>query len=152
MESSHNHKNGVELDQCFIRQFTVPDIHLHHFFAIFGVYHYLRTCVLLINYRNDGIKPLLQLKRGVKEPLITPILSPRIWMMVFFSINSSQSKQVPSICILIRSQCMSNSSLVPSNIPCSSITHVLLRKSKSHFSWSRTEVVALDITEILHQF
>nr|DAS13405.1 MAG TPA: hypothetical protein [Caudoviricetes sp.] len=70
----------------------------------------------------------MESKRGVKEPLITPSLSPRIWMMIFFSINTCKGEKMSSISILIRSQCMSNSSLVPSNIPCSSITHVPFAK------------------------
>nr|DAR62913.1 MAG TPA: hypothetical protein [Caudoviricetes sp.] len=46
-------------------------------------------------------------------------------MIVFFIIDTSQSKQVPSIRIFIRSESLADSSLVPSNIPCSSIAHML---------------------------
>nr|DAS13404.1 MAG TPA: hypothetical protein [Caudoviricetes sp.] len=34
VESSHNHKNSVELDETLIRELTISDIHLNHFFTI----------------------------------------------------------------------------------------------------------------------
>ena len=125
MEGSHNHQYSVELDQCLVWQLSIPDVHLYHFFTIFGVYYHLRRCILLIYNSNDGIKPLLQLKRGVKKSFISPSLSPAIWMIVFFIIDTSQSKQVPSIRIFIRSESLADSSLVPSDIPGTCITHML---------------------------
>ena len=87
VESSHNHKNSVELDETLIRELTVPDIHFNHFFAIRWINHHLRACILLIYNSNDAIKPLLESKRGVKKSFITPSLSPAVWMMIFFVIN-----------------------------------------------------------------
>ena len=124
MERSHNHKNSVELDETLIRELTVPDIHLHHFFAVLAINYHLRACILFIYNGNYRVKPFLKTKRSIEETFITPSLSPRVWMIVFFIINTCKGEKMSSICVLVRSQCMSNSSLVPSDISRTSVAHM----------------------------
>ena len=46
---------------------------------------------------------------------------------------------------------MSNSSLVPSDIPRTSVAHMFFAEGKPYLSWCGTEVVSLNISEIFHQ-
>nr|DAX26113.1 MAG TPA: hypothetical protein [Caudoviricetes sp.] len=46
---------------------------------------------------------------------------------------------------------MSNSSLVPSDIPRSSVAHMFFGKSKPYLSWCAAEIITLNISKILHQ-
>nr|DAW75883.1 MAG TPA: hypothetical protein [Crassvirales sp.] len=67
----------------------------------------------------------METKRSVKKSFISPSLSPAIWVMVFFSINSSQRKQVSCVCVFIYSQYFIYPCFVPANFSCSSVAHML---------------------------
>ena len=87
IKSPHNHKNSVKFEQWFIRQLSISDIHLNHLLWVGWINYNLRTSVLFINNSYDRIQPLLEAKRGVKEPLITPSLSPRVRVIILLSVN-----------------------------------------------------------------
>nr|DAR74508.1 MAG TPA: hypothetical protein [Caudoviricetes sp.] len=52
-----------------------------------AINRHLRARILLIDYRNDGVKPLLQLKRSIKKSLISSSFIPRIRMIILLIIN-----------------------------------------------------------------
>ena len=126
MERSHYHQNSMHFYKCFIWQFSIPNSFLYQQFSVFRILHDFRSCILFVNNCNNWVKPLLFVKRGVKESLISPTFSPRVWVVVFLFINTSQSKQVSSIYVLVWCKGFTDTSLVPSDIPCSSITNMLL--------------------------